>query len=836
MQLMTGVIPSLQALSREGEYGRNKINQYTRYLTVPMALLQAYGFLAAAQLAGRARRPGSTSRTPTTLIQIVTLTAGAIVADVARRAHHREGHRQRHQLHHLRRHRQPRARRRSAASCRRRTSPLIIGCSRSSRSSSVAVIIYIQEGQRRIPIQYASRVRGRRMYQGGQTFLPLRVNQAGVIPIIFAISILLFPTQIALVLHDLRGRDRRERLARRSSTFFSPQRPIYVAAVLPADRRLHVLLHGVHVQTGRDGRAAAQERRLHPRHPAGPADRRTTSPGSSPGSRSPARCSSASSRRCPSVIGAARPVADGPRPRRHRPPDRGQRRRRDDEADRGAAADAQLRRLHPLTPASSRRRRPMTVVVLLGAPGAGKGTQAPILAEQLGVPHARVGRPAPRGRRRAARALGREAERYMNRGQLVPDDDDRPHVPRPPRPARRPARRDPRRLPADAASRPRRSTRRSREAGRRVDRALLHRRADRGRSSRRMANRRICTRERPRLQPASRTRPRSPASATSTARSSSSAPTTRRRPSGPGSPSSCRRSTRSSTTTAPPGILASVDGRQPIDDVTARRHRGRSTRAPERTPDDGHPQVAPRDREDAPGRPDRRRGPRARRGRAQARRHDRPPRPARRAPHPRRRRGPVVQGLRPPQQPVPGQPLHLDRRRGRPRHPRRADDPRGPDRVDRRRRDLRRLARRRRPDLRRRRADARRSRELIDTTRAGDDGRHRRGRARAPTSATSRPRSRTSPRRTATASSASSSATGSAPRCTRSRRSRTTGPASAGMKLAARDLPRDRADADARQPRGRGRARRLDRRHERRLAGRPLRAHDRGHGRTVPRS
>ena len=63
--------------------------------------------------------------------------------------------------------------------------------------SAVAVIIFIQEGQRRIPIQYASRVRGRRMYQGGQTFLPLRVNQAGVIPIIFAVSILLFPSQIA---------------------------------------------------------------------------------------------------------------------------------------------------------------------------------------------------------------------------------------------------------------------------------------------------------------------------------------------------------------------------------------------------------------------------------------------------------------------------------------------------------------------------------------------------------------------------------------------------------------------------------------------------------------
>jgi preprotein translocase subunit SecY len=63
--------------------------------------------------------------------------------------------------------------------------------------AAVAVIIYIQEGQRRIPIQYASRVRGRRMYSGGQTFLPLRVNQAGVIPIIFAVSILLFPHQLA---------------------------------------------------------------------------------------------------------------------------------------------------------------------------------------------------------------------------------------------------------------------------------------------------------------------------------------------------------------------------------------------------------------------------------------------------------------------------------------------------------------------------------------------------------------------------------------------------------------------------------------------------------------
>ncbi len=61
----------------------------------------------------------------------------------------------------------------------------------------IFVIIFVQEGQRRIPIQYANRVRGHRIYQGGSTFLPLRVNMAGVIPIIFAISILLFPYQIA---------------------------------------------------------------------------------------------------------------------------------------------------------------------------------------------------------------------------------------------------------------------------------------------------------------------------------------------------------------------------------------------------------------------------------------------------------------------------------------------------------------------------------------------------------------------------------------------------------------------------------------------------------------
>ena len=61
----------------------------------------------------------------------------------------------------------------------------------------IAAIVFIQEGQRRIPVQYAKRVIGRRMSSGGQTYLPLRVNMAGVIPVIFAASMMAFPPTVA---------------------------------------------------------------------------------------------------------------------------------------------------------------------------------------------------------------------------------------------------------------------------------------------------------------------------------------------------------------------------------------------------------------------------------------------------------------------------------------------------------------------------------------------------------------------------------------------------------------------------------------------------------------
>ena len=194
MQLMTGVIPALQALQREGEYGRNRINQYTRYLSVPLAVLQSYGFLALLNSQGVLTTDFNLASFAT-LTQIITLTTGSVILMWLGELITEKGI--------------------------GNGISFIIFAGIVSRIPSgilrfletpnwiqaivfvvfalvaVAVIVFITEGQRRIPVQYASRVRGRRMYQGGTTFLPLRVNQAGVIPIIFAVSILLFPSQIA---------------------------------------------------------------------------------------------------------------------------------------------------------------------------------------------------------------------------------------------------------------------------------------------------------------------------------------------------------------------------------------------------------------------------------------------------------------------------------------------------------------------------------------------------------------------------------------------------------------------------------------------------------------
>src|SRR2546422_2142570 len=195
MTLLNQTIPALERLSKEGEYGRNKINQYTRVLTVPLALLQGIGVAVFMQRQGVLNAFGPDALAPT-LSLLASLTAGTIIlmwlgelisergigngisfiifaGIVGRLPNTVEQTLQVQQ---------------NAIAL---VSIAVIAV------LVIAAIIFIQEGQRRIPVQYAKRVRGTRMYSGGSTFIPLRVNSAGVIPIILAISILLLPSQVA---------------------------------------------------------------------------------------------------------------------------------------------------------------------------------------------------------------------------------------------------------------------------------------------------------------------------------------------------------------------------------------------------------------------------------------------------------------------------------------------------------------------------------------------------------------------------------------------------------------------------------------------------------------
>src|ERR1035437_1229032 len=197
MQILQTTIPSLKALSLAGEHGRNSIARYSRWLAVPRAALQAYGILALLQSQSTAPVYTSTFSFEKyeAWTQIIALTVGSVLlmwlgelitekgigngisfiifAGIVSRVPATVG---------------------TFLSAPDWLGLIIFGVFGSRVTS---LIIFVQEGQRRIPIQYANRVRGHRIYQGGSTFLPLRVNMSGVIPIIFSISILLFPVQIA---------------------------------------------------------------------------------------------------------------------------------------------------------------------------------------------------------------------------------------------------------------------------------------------------------------------------------------------------------------------------------------------------------------------------------------------------------------------------------------------------------------------------------------------------------------------------------------------------------------------------------------------------------------
>ena len=223
MQLLGVVIPRLEQLQKEGETGRKKIQQYTRYLTVFLALLQSASIVQLAHNKGILPIDIFPGLTPGRFaLAVLTLTAGtalimwlgelitqrgvgngmsiiifsAIVSTLPR-----EG----------------------ANILRVNKLPMFVLVCFLGLLIVVAVI-FVEQAQRRIPVQYAKRMVGRKMYGGQSTYIPLKVNQAGVIPIIFASSLLYIPVLLSSIVNKPWLTDITERFARTGS------HPLYIIA------------------------------------------------------------------------------------------------------------------------------------------------------------------------------------------------------------------------------------------------------------------------------------------------------------------------------------------------------------------------------------------------------------------------------------------------------------------------------------------------------------------------------------------------------------------------------------------------------------------------------
>ncbi len=196
LQLLTVVIPRLTELQKEGEAGYARINQYTRYLTVGLAAAQALGY--AILFKNQNVLQANAGRI---VLIIVTLTCGTTVLMWLGEQITKRGIGNGISI--------------LIFASILTSAPLGVSAWYNGGPSEriffplialviVASVVFVQEGQRRIPIQYAKRMVGRRMTSGGSTYLPLRVNMAGVIPVIFAAAVLAFPQTIALYLPGTR--------------------------------------------------------------------------------------------------------------------------------------------------------------------------------------------------------------------------------------------------------------------------------------------------------------------------------------------------------------------------------------------------------------------------------------------------------------------------------------------------------------------------------------------------------------------------------------------------------------------------------------------------------
>ena len=220
MQLLTFVVPALEELQKEGEYGQEKINQYTRFLTVPLAAVQSFAMYALLKNQGVI----VDLNTQQLIAMVITMTTGSLLAvwlgeliseygvgngvsflifaGIVARLPILMG---------------------QQLSVYRSEDLLKIGILASLSIGMVMLIVAMNEATRRIPVNYARR-QGR--VSTSSSYIPLRLNQAGVIPIIFAVSLMLLPSFLGQILSNA-GNETIANLASKMVEVFSPKSPVY---------------------------------------------------------------------------------------------------------------------------------------------------------------------------------------------------------------------------------------------------------------------------------------------------------------------------------------------------------------------------------------------------------------------------------------------------------------------------------------------------------------------------------------------------------------------------------------------------------------------------------
>src|SRR5213592_2502679 len=230
LQLLAVVIPRLETLRKEGQAGQAKITQYTRYLTVGLAILQSTGIVALARSgnlfgSGVCRLPLIPNDSVFTItVMVITMTAGTAVIMWLGELITDRGVGNGISI--------------LIFTQVVATFPVAVWGVKTSKGAwvfglvlavgiaIVGLVVFMEQAQRRIPVQYAKRMVGRRMYGGTSTYIPLKVNQAGVIPVIFASSMLYIP-QLALQFFDQTDPGKTQSWIQ--NNLVNPSSPIYIS-------------------------------------------------------------------------------------------------------------------------------------------------------------------------------------------------------------------------------------------------------------------------------------------------------------------------------------------------------------------------------------------------------------------------------------------------------------------------------------------------------------------------------------------------------------------------------------------------------------------------------